>query len=76
MYPASDLVGVGQDEEAATPVACAHFSRRKQSRFWAIAQLAKARGDFGKSQIDVTFDVFGKDASGPHFTDDPFDIGP
>ena len=55
---------------------CAHFSRREQARFCAIAQAAKAVGDFGKSQIDVPFDVFGEDGGWPHLADDPFDFGP
>ena len=76
MYPASDAVGVGQDEEAATPVACAHFSRCEQARFCAVAQTLKACGDFGKSQIDMPFDVLGENSAGPDFADDPFDLGP
>ncbi|MEQ1499419.1 MAG: hypothetical protein ABL914_12250 [Novosphingobium sp.] len=76
MYPASVAVGVGQDEQAATPVACASFSRREQARFCAVTQLRQAGRDFGKSQIEVAFDVFGKDCPGPHFADDPRNLGP
>lgn len=57
-------------------MASAHFSRREQSRFWLVAQPAKAGGDFGKSQIEVTFDVLGEDGGGSHFVDDPLDLGP
>jgi len=57
-------------------VACAHFSRREQSRFCVIAQLLKARCDFGKSQIDVPFDILCEDGSWPHFTDDALDFRP
>lgn len=57
-------------------MACAHFSRREQSRFCVIAQCAKAGADLGKSQIDVAFDVFEEDSGGLHLTDDPLDLGP
>lgn len=76
MYPASVAVGVGQDEEAATPMASAHFSRREQARFCAVAQAAKPSDDVGKSQIDVPFDVLDKDSAGADFIDDPLDFGP
>ena len=75
-YPASVAVGVGQDEEAATPVASAHFSRREQARFCVVTQIAKLAGDFGKSQIEVAFDVLEKHRPGPDFADDPCDLGP
>lgn len=54
----------------------ADFSRCEQARFCAVAQAAKAAGDLGKSQIDVPFDVLGEDDAGPHFVDNPFDLGP
>lgn len=57
-------------------MASAHFSRREQARFWLVAQPAKPADDIGKSQIDVAFDVLGKDDSGPHFADDPLHLGP
>jgi hypothetical protein len=57
-------------------VASAHFSRREQACFCAVAQAAKPADDIGKSQIDVPFDVLGKDGSGPHFADDPLNLGP
>ena len=76
MYPASVAVGVGQDEQAATPVACASFSRREQARFCAVTQLRQAGRDFGKSQIEMPFDVFGEDRPGSHFADDPRNLGP
>lgn len=57
-------------------MACAHFSRCEQARFWVITHSAKAAGDFGKSQIEMAFDVFGEDGGWPHFADDPFDLGP
>lgn len=76
MYPASLAVGVGQDEESATPVRTADFSRCEQARFCAIAQSLKAAGDLGKSQIDVSLDVLNEDRSGLHFADDARDLGP
>lgn len=57
-------------------MASAHFSRCEQARFWLVAQPAKPADDIGKSQIDVPFDVLGKDDSGPHFVDDPLHLGP
>ena len=57
-------------------MASAHFSRREQARFCAVAQSAKPADDIGKSQIDVPFDVLDKHSSGPHFPDDPLDFGP
>jgi hypothetical protein len=67
---------VGHDEESATPVRSADFSRCEQARFCAVAQAAKAAGDLGKSQIDVAFDVLGEDDAGAHLVDDPLDFGP
>ena len=57
-------------------MASADFSRREQSRFCAVTQLAKASRDFGKSQIEVALDVLGKDDSRPDFADDPLDLRP
>ena len=57
-------------------MASANFSRREQARFCAIAQAGKARRDFGKSQIDVPFDVLAEHCAGPHFADDPFHLWP
>lgn len=54
----------------------AHFSRREQARFCAVAQAAKPADDVGKSQIDVPFDVLDKDSPGSHLVDNPFDFGP
>jgi hypothetical protein len=67
---------VGQDEEAATPVASANFSRREQSRLCAIAQAAKAGRDLGKSQIDVPFDILGEDPAWRDLRDDARDMRP
>lgn len=67
---------MGQDEQAATPVACASFSRREQARLCPETHFAKAAGDVGKSQIDVTFDVFAENPFGFGFADDPGDLGP
>jgi hypothetical protein len=39
-YPASEAVGVGQNEESATPMATASFSRREQARLCAVTQVA------------------------------------
>lgn len=57
-------------------MACANFSRREQSRFWVIAHAAKAGRDLGKSQIDMAFDIFGKDPARLRLRDDARDIGP
>ena len=57
-------------------MACASFSRREQSRFCAVTQLRQAGRDFGKSQIEVPFNVLGKDGPGAHFPDDPRNLGP
>jgi hypothetical protein len=75
-FPASDAVGVGQDEDPAPAMARACFSRREQSRFCCIAQLAKASCDVGKSQIDMAFDIFAKEPFGPDFVGDSGDFGP
>ncbi len=56
-------------------MACAHFSRCEQACFCVVAQAAKAGSDFGKSQIDVPFDVLGEDGPWPHLVDDPLDLG-
>lgn len=57
-------------------MASASFSRREQARFCAIAQAAKAGRDLGKSQIDVSFDILGKDDARGNLTDDPLDLRP
>ena len=57
-------------------MACAHFSRREQARFWSIAQAPKAVRDLGKSQIDVSLDIFGEHGGRPDLADDPFNLGP
>lgn len=67
---------MGQDEEAATPVARACFSRREQSRLWAVAHCAKVSDDVGKSQIEVAFDIFAEQPLGPDLVGDPGDLGP
>nr|WP_241491867.1 hypothetical protein [Sphingomonas endophytica] len=76
MYPASDAVGVGQEEEPSPAMTSADFSRREQARFCAIAQSAKVAGDVGTSQRQVTFDVFAPDPLGPGLADDAGDVGP
>ena len=57
-------------------MASASFSRRKQARFWVIAQLAKAPRDFGKSQIDMSFDIFEEHGLRLNLGDDALDIRP
>lgn len=54
----------------------AHFSRRKQARFWCVAQAAKAGRDFGKSQIEVPFDVLGEDRHWLDLRDQALDLRP
>ncbi len=57
-------------------MASACFSRCEQARFCDIAQAAKAVRDLGKSQIDVPFDILGKDRARPDLVDDALDVGP
>jgi hypothetical protein len=57
-------------------VASAHFSRREQARFCAVAQAAKSSDDIGKSQIDVALDVLDEYGSGLHLADNALDFGP
>lgn len=54
----------------------AHFSRREQARFCAVAQAAKPSDDVGKSQIDVPLDVLDEHSGGSHFVNDPLDLRP
>ena len=75
-YPASDAVGVGQDEEPTPAVASASFSRRKQSRLNAETHCLKVCDDFGESQIEMPFDIFAEDPLRLHFADDPGDLWP
>lgn len=67
---------MGHDEQPSPAVASACFSRRKQARFWAIAQAAKAFRDLGKSQIEMSLDVFREDDGRFDLADDSLDIGP
>lgn len=75
-FPASLAVGVGQDEDAAAPMACARFSRCKQARFCFKAHARKLVRDFGKSQIEMTFDIFAKDPLRSDLVDDASDLRP
>lgn len=65
---------MGQEEEAATPMARARFSRCEQARLCRVAQGPKACRDLGKSQREVPFDILAKDPprlrlghDAPHF---------
>lgn len=69
-------MGVTQEEEAATPVACARFSRREEARFCPVAQAAKAGDDVGESQGQVPLDVFAEDPFRADLVDDSGDVGP
>lgn len=75
-WPLSDAVGVGQYEDAPTPMACADLSRCEQPRLCSIAQSRKASGDIGKSQRDMSFDVLKEDRARRDLCDDAFDFGP
>lgn len=72
----SAAVGVGQDEEPATPVACARFSRREQARFWRKAQADQLVEDLGQSQIDVALDVLEEHPLGSDLSDDAGGLRP
>jgi hypothetical protein len=54
----------------------ANFSRREQSRFNVKTHAFQASADFGKSQIEVAFDILAKDPFRLDFTDDPRDLRP
>lgn len=73
---AGTTVGVGQDEEPATPVTSARFSRREQARLRLVAHRAKISGDVGVSQGQVTLDVLAEDPFRADLVDDPGDLGP
>jgi len=57
-------------------MASARFSRCEQARFCAIAHAAKACRDLGKSQIDMSFDIFEEDGERGDLSDDALDVGP
>jgi hypothetical protein len=67
---------VGQDEEPATPMACARLSRREDADLWREAHCDQVVDDVGQSQIDVAFHVLKEDPLGPDLSDDPGDVGP
>ncbi len=67
---------MGQEEEAATPVATARLSRREQARLCRVAQPSKARGDFGKAQGHVPLDIFAEDPLRLDLSDDPRNVRP
>jgi hypothetical protein len=67
---------VCQDEEAATPVACARFSRREEARLCPVAHASKAGEDVGESQGQMPFDVFAEHPFGADLVDDSGDVGP
>lgn len=75
-YPASQAVGVGQNEEAATPVASARFSRCEQACLWREAHASKVCRDLGVSQRQVPLDVLAPDPFRVHFLDDARDLRP
>jgi len=54
----------------------ARFSRREQSRFCAIAHASKVGPDFGKSQRDVTLDIFEEDPARSRIANDACDVWP
>lgn len=72
----SAAVGVGQDEDPATPMASARFSRAEDARLCREAHDFQLVDDFGQSQIDVALDVFEEDPFGFDFADDPCDLRP
>ncbi len=54
----------------------ASFSRREQARFCTETHVPKLSGDAGKSQIDVSFDIFEEQPFGPGVARDPRDMRP
>ena len=75
-YPASDAVGVGQNEQPFPNVRRARFSRREQACLDAVAHALKLSGDVPKSQGQMAFDVFKEDPSRADFPHDPRDLRP
>lgn len=69
-------VGVGQNEDPAPDMGRADFCRREQACLDAVAHSLKLSDDLGKAQIEVPFDVLGKDPLRSAFPDDPGDLGP
>lgn len=67
---------MGQDEEAAAPVACACFSRCEDARLCRVAHAAKAGFDVGVAHGQVPFDVFAEDPFRFDFAGDAGDLGP
>jgi len=54
----------------------ADFSRREQSRLNVVTQADQFSADFGKSQIEVAFDVFQEHPAGGDLSDDAADGWP
>lgn len=69
-------VGVGQNEEAVAPVACADFSRWLDARSNPVAQALKVAGDVSETKGEMADDVFEEAPLGPDLADDPVDLGP
>lgn len=67
---------MGQDEKAATPVACACFSRCEDARLCRVAHAAKAGFDVGVAHGQVPFHVFAEDPFWLDFAGDAGDFGP
>ena len=57
-------------------MASANLSRREQSCLARIAHCVKLLDDFGKSQIEMSFDILGEQPVGLDFPCDAGDIGP
>jgi hypothetical protein len=72
----SDAVGVGQYEDATPTVAAANLSRCEEARLCHIAQPRKLSCDSGKSQGDMTFDIFEEDPFGLDFADNARNLRP
>lgn len=75
-YPPSLAVGVGQQEDPPAHMACARFSRREHACLWCVAHAAKLCGDVGKSQADMSLDIFAEHPFWLHLVDDAGDFGP
>lgn len=69
-------VGVGQNEQAVTPVACADFSRRLDARSNPEAHALKVAGDVCETKGEMARHVFKEAPFRPGFGHDAGDVRP
>jgi hypothetical protein len=75
-YPASDAVGVGQNEQPLPNVRRARFSRCEHARCDRVTHAAKLGIDSGEAQAEVSLDIFEEDEPRLDLSDDAGDLGP